>query len=1014
MKKRIISFLLVLVMLFSCLSLNIFAAEEDPNNAGEEPVLTEAEKYQQYGIGLDGKSNLSAKDFAALAEANGATVKINTDFTTLPAELAIKTGSGYTTDIITKVTEGEGENANTYYKWRGDASAPNSHYMRYDPNSANQAAMKKDFRNGTSNVKGASYVLTFDFVYYGNWPENEIDNDVLGWFFDWRGITNDDLGGAAQSSISFRVLEKDNSLRLWNAGTNYDTKFVFTPGEWVQLSFWHTPKGIDDIEGTADDNMYHVYANGEYVASCTAVTTPTDYTWTEGDNKYNYNSATDFVFARLDFLRIANKMDNNDLYAADNVRFYYGDILECKHDWSYSHTHDVETKTNALTAECAWCGKTETATLSMVKSGNLTKDELTAAAGEENIRINTEFSAGKGEPTTTTDKATVYKDFQGTSNLTLNDLKAYDIIQVVDSNGDYYLHWECGDSTLDKGATNAYGEKLSYEEPGTTSAGIKAELSENGIDNLGQAYSITFDFMHYGNITGSNAPSPWIIDSLLSYTGDLGDEKTSNDSVTANPFLRLRAAGEIRLNNNGANYDTNYKLTANEWYRITFYHTPRGVDGIRGTADDNTYHVFVDGKRLTEKAGLPAVASSVDYTYNGVSYNSALDFKLHKFDIGNVARLANIDIFALDNLRFYYGTFQECAHTDTNGNSCVENGKCTSCGKTMTSHCDLCARDIEFSGLALDSEVALTDMNIELGAEISMNVYLELSEAAKADANTLVRLTGADGKRIAEYALKDLEESEKAPGRYKATLPLRSIDMAKDVTVEIVGDNADYSTTYTTSVAEYLEELIEESQSEKVVALAKATLNYGAYAQLYFAEYKETPEIAENLANASLSDADKNAIDAVESGDLTGDRISQTITGAGIQVTGASLILTSQTKMKLYFTATDSATVQVVKKADDGTLEPLKTLNKYESEEEGEYYVIIDGVNPAGLNDKVTLVISDGTNGSTVSFSVLSCVDAILFTEANAPDTMSDTLVDLAKAIYLYNDAADNYPQAEG
>ena len=992
MKKRIISFLLVLVMLFSCMSLNVFAAEEETNNAQEETVLAESEKYQQYGIGLDGKSDLSAEDFAALAEANGATVKINTDFTELPSGLAIKTGTGYTTDIITKVTEGE----NTYYKWRGDESVPNSHYMTYQP--SNGSAMISDLKNNTSNVLGASYVITFDFLYYGNWPDNGINNDVLGWMFDWRGITGDNLGGATQSSISFRVLEKDNSLRLWNAGTNYDTKFVFTPGDWVQLSFWHTPRGIDGIKGTADDNMYHVYANGEYVASCTAVTTPTDYTYTASGKEYKYNSATDFVFTRLDFLRITNKMDKSDLYAADNFRFYYGDFLECKHDWSYSHTHDVETKANALTAECAWCGKTETATLSMVKSGNLTKDELTAAAGAENVKINTEFSAGKGEPTETTDKATVYKNFQSTTNLTLNDLNAYDIIQVVDSNGDYYLHWECGDSSLGNSASNAYGEKLSYEEPGTTTAGIKAELSENGIANLGQAYSITFDFMHYGNITGSNAPSPWIIDSLLSYTGNFGDDSTSTDSVTANPFLRLRAAGEIRLNNNGANFDTGYKLTANEWYRITFYHTPRGVDGIRGTSDDNTYHVFVDGKRLTPKEGLPAVASSVDYTYNGVSYNSALDFKLHKFDIGNVARLANIDIFALDNLRFYYGTFQECAHTDTNGNSCVENGKCTSCRKVLTSHCDLCARDVEFSGLALDSEVALTDRNIELGDEIGMNVYLELSEAAKADANTLVRLTGADGKRVAEIPLAELElmTSGDAVGRYKATLLLRSIDMTSEVKIELVKDGDTYGKSYTTSVAEYLEELIEESQSEEAVALAKATLNYGAYAQLYFAEHNENPELAKNLANASLSDSDKADIGAVTADMLIENRISQT---GEVQLTSATLVLTSQTKMKLYFNATSSAVVAV---GD-------KELTKYATENEGEYYVIIDGVNPAGLNDRVDLTITDGDKVGNVSLSVLSCVDAILY----AGDAMPEALTNLAKAIYLYNVAADAYHLAK-
>ena len=71
MKKRIISFLLVLVMLFSCMSLNIFAAEEETDivefQEGES-ALTEVQQYQQYGVGLDGAYNL---DYAALEEIVG-------------------------------------------------------------------------------------------------------------------------------------------------------------------------------------------------------------------------------------------------------------------------------------------------------------------------------------------------------------------------------------------------------------------------------------------------------------------------------------------------------------------------------------------------------------------------------------------------------------------------------------------------------------------------------------------------------------------------------------------------------------------------------------------------------------------------------------------------------------------------------------------------------------------------------------------------------------------------------
>ena len=41
--------------------------------------------------------------------------------------------------------------------------------------------------------------------------------------------------------------------------------------------------------------------------------------------------------------------------------------------------------------------------------------------------------------------------------------------------------------------------------------------------------------------------------------------------------------------------------------------------------------------------------------------------------------------------------------------------------------------------------------------------------------------------------------------------------------------------TYTTSVKEYAEELIATSKNAKETKLAKALLNFGAYAQVYFA-----------------------------------------------------------------------------------------------------------------------------------------------------------------------------------
>lgn len=550
---------------------------------------------------------------------------------------------------------------------------------------------------------------------------------------------------------------------------------------------------------------------------------------------------------------------------------------------------------------------------------------------------------------------------------------------------------------------------------------------------IGGAYTVTLDYYNINNGSSKNvdlfelssySPLDTASNPIPTITIDSTGKQTwskTNSKASLYP-ISIKPDGTILYKDYGSTKTLSTDVASipnGTWAQLTFYHTPRGLDGVRGTDDDNTYHIFVNGKHVIT-AHFLADTYNTDLTTENfpegikvkdpinntwvelkdgaqkITYNPATDY------VCSMVRVAQssdyVDLMGIDDVKIYYGAPIECTHVDKNGTSTVKNGVCTWCNATVTCHCDICERDVDYSGLALDSEVALTDRNVELGDEIGMNVYLELSETAKADANTLVRLTGADGKRVAEIPLAKLElmTSGDAVGRYKATLPLRSIDMTSEVKVELVKDGEAYGTAYTTSVSEYLEALLKtDGQSDEAVVLAKATLNYGAYAQLYFAEHNENPELAKNLTNAALTEADRNAIAAVTTDNLADYRISQT---GEVQLTSATLVLTSQTKMKLYFNATSSAVVTV---GD-------KELTKYATENEGEYYVIIDGVNPAGLNDRVDLTITDGDKVGNVSLSVISCVDAILY----AVDAMPEALTNLAKAIYLYNVAADAYQSA--
>ena len=70
---------------------------------------------------------------------------------------------------------------------------------------------------------------------------------------------------------------------------------------------------------------------------------------------------------------------------------------------------------------------------------------------------------------------------------------------------------------------------------------------------------------------------------------------------------------------------------------------------------------------------------------------------------------------------------------------------------------------------------------------------------------------------------------------YKVTAEVAPAQIGDTVVITIV--EADGSTTtYSTSIAEYCEYLIANYDDEKVVALAKATLEYGRTANDYFAD----------------------------------------------------------------------------------------------------------------------------------------------------------------------------------
>lgn len=273
-------------------------------------------------------------------------------------------------------------------------------------------------------------------------------------------------------------------------------------------------------------------------------------------------------------------------------------------------------------------------------------------------------------------------------------------------------------------------------------------------------------------------------------------------------------------------------------------------------------------------------------------------------------------------------------------------------------------------GEVLSENVTVTDKSVSLGELIDMNIYASIREDYTGTA------TLSCGNKTVEIDLATLTPNEN--GLYKLSISLTSIDMAKDVTLTIDG------ATYKTNIKEYLEELIDASTNSYYTNIAKALLNYGAYAQEYFAEKNSDDSLLNVLPNESLSETDK-IVPSLNIDDLKKYEFAATGVTEDVKFVSAALILSSKTGIKLYFTASADATVTV-----DG-----EACEKYS--DRGMYYVVLNIPSPSLATSVFNVMINDGETVASTTFSVYTAIHAAL----SNPDT-NPKLVSLLNAYAAY------------
>ena len=272
----------------------------------------------------------------------------------------------------------------------------------------------------------------------------------------------------------------------------------------------------------------------------------------------------------------------------------------------------------------------------------------------------------------------------------------------------------------------------------------------------------------------------------------------------------------------------------------------------------------------------------------------------------------------------------------------------------------------------------LAGNSITLDGNIGVNFYMNLGSAITPE-EAVMNFTLPDGST--QQAVGSLTDDG-----YKYTCEVAAKKMTEEIKAQVVAGDA-VSKEYTYSVKDYADTILsDEATYEKEIPLVKAMLNYGAYAQTYFGYNTEA------LANAGLTDTDVSGVTAATLNGFAKEAQSNAIAG----LAGASLILESETTLKLYFTLSDEANVSSYTfSMGSETLTPEKSGTYY--------YVAITNIDAMNLDTDYTVKVTSGGTDLEVTYSPMTYCYNVL------NGSYSDELKNVVRALYLYNSAANTY-----
>ena len=298
-------------------------------------------------------------------------------------------------------------------------------------------------------------------------------------------------------------------------------------------------------------------------------------------------------------------------------------------------------------------------------------------------------------------------------------------------------------------------------------------------------------------------------------------------------------------------------------------------------------------------------------------------------------------------------------------------------------------------------DVNLSGYTISLTGNIAVNFHVQLSEKVLSDSSAYMLFTFADGDtskvKISDAKLK----TDGNKTYYVLTCEVQAPEINDEFTAQIITTVCE-TEVYTYSVKTYADYILNNTESNdeyaKAAPMVKAMLNYGGYSQKQFGHNTGS------LANAGLYTESEDPVLVGTVPTLTEHAFTAPSKNVGVKYYGTSLLLNSETTIRHYFTFTEGEDIAEIRekyefKLADGTvLTPIMRG--------GMIYIDIKDISAADLDVKYAVTVTNKETSQTFTFSY----SALSYAKYVLDYALAGTnLVNVIKAMYFYNEAANSY-----